>query len=51
VTTPKCSRGESTIDSYVRTLKVNIGGFDWEMQLILIGNDYIPVSNIYLKGI
>jgi hypothetical protein len=35
----------------VRILKENVGGCDWEMQLIFRGNDYMPVSIIYLKGL
>jgi hypothetical protein len=33
-----------------RTIEAKIGGCDWEMQLIFIGNDYMPVSMIYQKG-
>jgi hypothetical protein len=29
----------------------NVGGYDWEMQLIFRGNDYMPVLTIYLKGL
>ena len=47
----KCSGGDSTAKSGVRFLKENVGGCDWEMQLIFRGNDYMPVSIIYLKGI
>jgi hypothetical protein len=49
VTVPKCSRGEGTAETDVRTLKVNFGGCDWEMKLIFGGNDYMLVSIIYLK--
>jgi hypothetical protein len=51
VTVPKCSGGDSTAEPDVGTLKVNVGGCDWEMQLIFRGNDYMPVSIIYLKGL
>jgi hypothetical protein len=49
VTVPKCSGGGSTVDSGVRILKENFRGCDWEMQLVFRGNDYMPVSTIYLK--
>ena len=48
---PKCNGGDSTIDPDVGTLKENVRGCDWEMQLIFKGNDYILVSIIYLKGL
>jgi hypothetical protein len=51
VTIPKCSRGKGTIEPDVRTLKVNARGYDWDMQLIYRGKNYMPVSNIYLKGL
>jgi hypothetical protein len=51
VTVPKCSGGDSTVEPDVGTLKVNVRGCDWEMQLIFRGNDYMLVSNIYLKGL
>jgi hypothetical protein len=51
VTVPKCSRGDDTADVDVRTLKVDAGGCDWEMKLIFRGNNYMLVSNIYLKGL
>jgi hypothetical protein len=41
--------GEGTAEPNVRTVKVNVRGCDWEMQLIYRGNNYMPVSNIYLK--
>jgi hypothetical protein len=34
----------------VGTLEANIRGCDWEMQLIFIGNEYMPVAMLYLKG-
>jgi hypothetical protein len=46
VTVPKCSRGEGTAELDVMTLKVNVRGCDWEMQLIYRGNNYMLVSNI-----
>jgi hypothetical protein len=49
MTVPKCGRGEDTADPNVGTLKVNVRGCDWDMQLIYRGNNYMPVSNIYLK--
>jgi hypothetical protein len=51
VTVPKCGRGKGTAEPDVRTLKVNVRGCDWDMQLIYRGNNYMPVSNIYLKGL
>jgi hypothetical protein len=51
VTVPKCRRGKGTTELDVRTLKVNVRGYDWEMQLIYRGNNYMPVLNIYLKGL
>jgi hypothetical protein len=51
VTVPKCSGGDSTAEPDIGILKVNVGGCDWEMQLIFRGNDYMPVSIIYLKGL
>jgi hypothetical protein len=47
----KCSGGDSTADPDVRFLQENVKGCDWEMQLIFEGNDCMPVSNIYLKGL
>jgi hypothetical protein len=35
----------------VRILQENVEGCDWEMQLILRGNDYMPILIIYLKGL
>jgi hypothetical protein len=29
VTVPKCNRGDSTIETDVGTLKVNVEGYDW----------------------
>jgi hypothetical protein len=46
VTVPKCVIGKGTTESGVRTIKVNVRGYDWEMQLIFGGNNYMPVSNI-----
>jgi hypothetical protein len=40
----------STTEPDGGTLEAKIGGRDWEMQLIFRGNDYMPVSMIYLKG-
>jgi hypothetical protein len=51
VTVPNCSGRESTIEPYVGTLKENDRGCDWEMQLIFRGNNYMPVSIIYLNGL
>jgi hypothetical protein len=51
VTVPKSSIDEGTAEPNVRTVKVNVRGCDWEMQLIYRGNNYIPVSNIYFKGL
>jgi hypothetical protein len=51
VTVSKCGRGKGTAEPDVRTLKVNVRGYDWDMQLIFRGNNYMPVSNIYLKGL
>jgi hypothetical protein len=51
VTIPKCSRGDDTVYPDVRNLKVNVKWCDWEMQLIFIGDVYMPVPNIYLKGL
>jgi hypothetical protein len=48
---PKCSRGKGTAKSDVRTLKVNVKGYDLDMQLIYRENNYMPVLNIYLKGL
>jgi hypothetical protein len=48
---PKCGGGEDTIEPNVGTLKVNVRGFEWNMKLIYRGNNYMPVSNIYLKGL
>jgi hypothetical protein len=50
MTIPKCGRGEDTAKSNVGTLKLNVRGFDWDMQLIYRGNNYMSVSNIYMKG-
>jgi hypothetical protein len=50
VTVPKCSGGDSTAEPDIGILEENIRGCDWEMQLIFRGNDYMPVSIIYLKG-
>jgi hypothetical protein len=47
----KCGRGEDTAEPNVGILKVNVIGFDWDMQLIYKGNNYMPMSNIYLKGL
>jgi hypothetical protein len=49
-TIPKCSIGDSIAELDVGTLKVNVGRCDWKMQLIFRGNNYMPVSSIYLKG-
>jgi hypothetical protein len=51
MTVPKCGRGKDTAEPNVGTLKVNVRGCDWDMQLIYRGNNYMPVSNIYLKGL
>jgi len=50
LTVLKCNRGVSTAEPNGGTLEANIGGCDWEMQLIFIGNDYMPVIILYLKG-
>jgi hypothetical protein len=50
VTVLKCNRGVSTVELDEGTLEVNIGGCDWEMQLIFRGNDYMLVVILYLKG-
>jgi hypothetical protein len=49
MTVPKCGRGDDTAESNVGILKINVRGCDWDMQLIYRGNNYMPVSNIYLK--
>ena len=49
MTEPKCGRSEDIAEPSVGTLKVNVRGFDWNIQLIYRGNNYMPVSNIYLK--
>jgi hypothetical protein len=51
MTIPKCGRGEDTVEPNVGILKVNFRGFDWDMQLIYRGNNYMLVLNIYLKGL
>jgi hypothetical protein len=50
LTVLKCSGGVSTADLDGGTLEENIGGCDWEMQLIFRGNEYMPVLMIYLEG-
>jgi hypothetical protein len=47
----KCGRGEDTAETNVGNLKVNVRGFEWDMKLIYRGNNYMLVSNIYLKGL
>jgi heme/copper-type cytochrome/quinol oxidase subunit 2 len=51
VIVPKCGGGKGTAESDVRTLKVNVKGYDWDMKFIYRGNNYMSVSNIYLKGL
>jgi hypothetical protein len=51
MTVPKCGRCDDATELNVGTLKVNVRGCDWDMQLIYRGNNYMQVSNIYLKGI
>jgi hypothetical protein len=51
MTVPKCGRGEDTAELNVGILKVNVRGCDWDKKLIYRGNNYMPMSNIYLKGL
>jgi hypothetical protein len=45
VTVQKCSRGDGTAKSYVRTLKVNVERCEWGMQLVYMGDNFMPVLN------
>jgi hypothetical protein len=50
MTVLKCSGGVSIAEPDEGTLEVNIGGCNWEMQLIFRGNDCMLVAMLYLKG-
>jgi hypothetical protein len=50
MTVTKCGGGDSTVEPDVRILKANVRRCDWKMQLVVRGNDYMPVVIIYLKG-
>jgi hypothetical protein len=41
LTVSKCGKGEDIAEPNVGFLKVNVKGFDWDMQLIYIGNNYM----------